>query len=564
MLGRLIRYLRGTQVAESQPAETDAKDTRKPQATSARSDELTQVLSRISEARARGDLEGTKAFLETALGQYPDDPELNLRAGEIWMLSADAEQALDFFRLALYYDGTLFEACDGLVSALTKLGRRGEISKVLESFLQRNPMHVKASISLADYWYTRGQHAMVVTLLEPLMVQVPVDRGVANLLGLVLGRELGEFDRSEKYLRMALMQDPNWLPALTNLGWILLEQGRTPEGREYIEKALSISPMEGETRLVRACMNLKQARFEEGWRDYDARLESRHAAKRPYQFPSWKGESLSNKTILVFAEQGVGDQIMFASCFSELRHQAKRVIVECNPKLVRIFQRSFPWAEIQESVPVGTEPHWLKDAGNIDVQCAMGSLPGFFRNQWSDFPRHSGYLLADTDRVNYWRERLTESKRPRNYGLSWRGGSVVTRKHLRTIPVSTFSALRDIDCGWVSLQYDDVKEDLPSFQQAAGLTLHHWQDAIDEYDETAALVVALDGVLSVCTSIIHLAGALGRPVWILAPTITEWRYLDKGEKLPWYPSATMIRQRKTGEWDDAIRDAVKLISAQGH
>ena len=116
--------------------------------------------------------------------------------------------------------------------------------------------------------------------------------------------------------------------------------------------------------------------------------------------------------------------------------------------------------------------------------------------------------------------------------------------------------------GVVSLQYDRVEADLERLRLQHGMSLAHWQDSIDDYDETAALVCALDGVLSVCTAVVHLAGALGRPVWVLAPMVTEWRYLDKGETMPWYPSVRLVRQRRLGEWGDTISAAREMIAVR--
>jgi len=512
--------------------------------------------------RTQGRLHDAKAVIELALRAFPADPGLNYRLGLLWLAVGDAEQAIDLFNLALHYKFDFFPACSGKIKALEALGRGNESIAVVSDFLNRCAGHGEASIVLADLYYRLGDHQAMLNTLEPLLQGEVVDRSVANLLGLVLGRELGEFERADALLRRALETDPDWLPALTNLGWNLLEQGRHQEGYGFIDRALAIAPDDVEARLVRACMKLKQGEFSAGWSDYGARHSSRFAIARPYRFPQWRGESLKGKTLLIYGEQGVGDQIMFASCFQEVMALSSRTIIECNPKLVSLFKRSFPGAHIQENVPSGAEPVWLKTAGLIDYQIAMGDLPGFFRNHWADFPKHDGYLVADPNLVRYWKSRLADLGAGFKLGLSWRGGAIATRKHLRSIPLDQLVPVLKMPVNAVSLQYDSVESDLKRLRNEPGIRLTHWPEAIDNYDETAALICALDGVLSVCTAAVHLAGALGRKVWVLAPAVTEWRYLEKGDHLPWYPVAQIIRQERIGSWDSTIRTAVNAIGLE--
>ena len=512
--------------------------------------------------RIQGRLHDARAVIELALRTFPLDPGLNYRLGLLWLATGDAEQALDLFNLTLHYQFDFFPACSGKLKAMETLGRGSESIAVVSDFLNHCPGHLEACIALADLYYRLGDHQAVLRILEPLVQAEAVDRSVANLLGLVLGRELGEFERADALLRRALEVTPDWLPALTNLGWNLLEQGRHQEGYAFIDRALAIAPEDVEARLVRACMKLKQGEFSAGWREYGVRHSSRFAIARPYRFPQWRGEPLEGKTLLIYGEQGVGDQIMFASCFQEVIALSGRTIIECNPKLVSLFKRSFPHALVQENVPSGAEPVWLETAGKIDYQIAMGDLPALFRNHWNDFPRHDGYLVADPERVRYWKSRLAELGTGFKLGLSWRGGSIATRRHLRSVPLDQLVPVLQMPLKAISLQYDSIEPDLKLLRSIPGIELTHWTEAIDDYDQTAALICALDGVLSVCTAAVHLAGALGRKVWVIAPVVTEWRYLEKGDSLPWYPSAQIIRQEKIRSWDGAIGLAIKAIGPE--
>jgi len=161
-------------------------------------------------------------------------------------------------------------------------------------------------------------------------------------------------------------------------------------------------------------------------------------------------------------------------------------------------------------------------------------------------------LRAAPERVEYWRAKLAELGSGPKIGLSWGGGVKATRRHLRSIALGVFMPILRHPGRFVSLQYGDCGEDLSALNREQGVVLPHWSDALNDYDETAALVCALDLVISVCTAVIHLAGALGRPVWVLVPAVPEWRYLDHGDRLPWYPSARLFRQAESGRWQGVI------------
>lgn len=496
--------------------------------------------------------EGARAAIETALAATPDDAELNHRMGLLLLAEGEAAEALDYFHLALHYAPGLFPACLARAQALAELQRPSEEAGAYREFLQANPGHAGAALALAAWHHARGEYEPALELLRPLSGQRPVQREACNLLGVILGRELGQLEEGERLLRLALEPDPQWTVALSNLGWILLEKGDYAQGRNLLDQVLARDPGDHETRIARSYMSLKHGDFERGWRDFEARRRSRFAADQPYALEQWDGAPMPGATLLICGEQGLGDQIMFASCISEAIARAGRCIVECNPKLVRLFQRSFAGANVYPAAAGAQNPDWLQQGEGVDRQILMGSLPGYFRRRREDFPNHTGYLKADPERIAYWRSRLDALGPGPKIGLSWRGGVASTRRHLRSLELPELLPLLRQPAGFVSLQYGDCAGELDTLSREYGQTLPHWQDALDDYDETAALVCALDLVISVCTAVVHLAGALGRPVWVMVPSIAEWRYLDRGETLPWYPSARLFRQTEPGHWQDVI------------
>jgi hypothetical protein len=314
---------------------------------------------------------------------------------------------------------------------------------------------------------------------------------------------------------------------------------------------------------------LAQGQFEAGWIAYEERFATKESPARGLALQTWRSEPLSGAGIVLYAEQGLGDELMYANCFADVIDRAGLVVIECDPRLTELYRRSFPAARIlgQARRSAGS---WREGLDGVRWMSAIGSLPRFLRRRVDDFPRHSGYLRADPVKVACWRKRLDALGGGQKIGLSWRGGVAQTRRALRSIPLEQLSTLIDQpDTIWVSVQYGDCGAEIDAYRRAhPHKPVQFWQQAIDDYDETAALVCALDGVVSVCTALVHLSGALGRPTLVLVPSVPEWRYQLQGERMPWYPSVQLLRQRRQGMWEDVLEAACSRLaelrqSAQG-
>ncbi len=333
-------------------------------------------------------------------------------------------------------------------------------------------------------------------------------------------------------------------------GVAFLELGRLPEAIECYERALALQPDFALSAFHRALTRLLLADYRNGWDDYELRQLNRDYAQRPVVFPRWDGSSLAGRTLLIYREQGLGDEIMFASCLPQLIAAAGHCIIECEPRLLDLFRRSFPAATVYASTPDGSLPQEIAER-DIDLSIPAGSILRFLRRDLGDFPRHNGYLKADPARVALWRERLSQLGPGLKVGVSWAGGVRKTRRALRSLPLDRWlPILQTPGARFISLQYTaDAGAAIAALRDRHGIGIEHWAEAIDDYEETAALVCALDLVVSVCTAVIHLGGALGRPVWVMAPYSPEWRYGFSGDTMPWYPSVRVFRQPAFGEWE---------------
>lgn len=263
--------------------------------------------------------------------------------------------------------------------------------------------------------------------------------------------------------------------------------------------------------------------------------------------PAWTPGRHSRKaTVVVYGEQGIGDEIMFGTMIPDLIAKSGRVIIDCDKRLKDLFATAFPECTIRATS--GEEPAWIAD-DPPDYRIAMGSLGRWFRRKDGDFPKQP-YLKADPQRVAYWKAELAKIE-GRKIGISWVGGLKQTRADLRSIPLPFWRPLADRGA-LVSLQYHKwAADEAAQTGNLWELPVHHWQDAIDDYNETAALCCALDLVVTVNTSLLHLCGALGVQTVCLTPSAPAWRYGLKGEN-PFYGSVRTVRQAKGEDWQSVI------------
>lgn len=523
------------------------------------------LLGRVE--RIAGRYEAAAERLEPLVEREPGHVGARLELAVARRRLRDFEGAGDELAIVLHYEPDNAQAWFELA---TMQRERGELEAAIETFARAvalDPEHAEAHTGLAFVLQAKERYREA---LEPAERAVELDpRSVLaqNILGFVCVK-LEEYDRAlEVFSRVCEHAPPSLLSPRLNLATTLYHNGQFAEAERLYERILQHEPNNFSARWNRAHNLLARHDFEQGWPEYRYRLQAEGVwHPRLIPFAPWQGEPLAGKTIVVSAEQGLGDQIMFASCLPQLLATGARVVLECDYRLAALFQRSFPEVRVlgsrQERVP-----RWLREVGEMDFHVPAGNLPGFFRRSRVDFPAHRGYLRADPGKVARWRAWLDGLGPGRKVGISWRGGTAASRRRLRSLtPEDLRPILKVPGCRFVCLQYGEVQEELASMRDQ-GVDVAYASEAIADYDETAALCVALDLTVSVCTSVIHLNGALGRPVWVMVPTVPEWRYGQSGEAMPWYPSARLLRQRRPNDWSSLVEalagDLGRWVSPRG-
>ncbi|MGE0876248.1 MAG: tetratricopeptide repeat protein [Burkholderiales bacterium] len=535
--------------------------------------------------RDRGETEAAMAAFRAAVRADPRFADAHNNLAVLLLQNGRADEALAHFGRTLELDPTQREALLNLSHIHIRLDEPALAVRYLRRFVALEPDHHQGRLMLALQYLAMRRLGDARDEFRVLVEAAPGDARMRVNYGTVL-QELGELGPAIEQLEEALRADSSLLEgARYNLAIALRRDERPEEALPHLEAAVEGNP--GSARLANALANVMldlnrhddaireyrraisldpgladvhvnlsgalvaTGRFGEGWDADLARWRLPENIGRLLEYPqrAWSGEPLAGKRILVWTEQAPGDQIMFLHALPDLLARAGSVVLECSGRLLPLLQRSFPGVEMhprfreQEQIPRLREH-------DIDYQAPMSELLRQFRRSWADFAPHAGYLRADPVKVARWRDRLAELGPGLKVGISWRGGTAETHRRRRSIPLRQWAPLlRTPGARFVSLQYSNVLPELAELREQEGLDLPHWQEAIDDFDQTAGLLAALDLVISVPTTAIHLAGALAVPTWVLTPHRAGFRYLREGRVMPWYPSVTLHRQPDPASWD---------------
>jgi tetratricopeptide (TPR) repeat protein len=512
--------------------------------------------------KANENTESAISYLERAIDADPEYVPAYSMLGALYCERGELTEADYCFRMGLRYAPGTGDLLLGLARNCVGLGDRPEAISLLAEARAGNWDSADFLFRLALYYGELYETDSAVEVWRRVIELRPTDALAHNNLGLQWHFGKGDPHRAKSAFERALELHPHLTEARFNLCSVLADLGEVDAAVAGFDR-MRDGAFHDEAMFHRAVVLLKSRRFGEGWPDYRYRWGYQGAPRKPAGYPDWQGEPCEGETLLVFGEQGLGDEIMFASCLADLRARVVgRITLQCDVRLETLFRRSFPELSVV-GVPSGAagRPEAVCSLNHrIDYQVAMGDLPGFFRRDEASFPRHAGYLRPAPERVDYWRGRLSSLGEGPKIGISWQGGQDQTRRRLRSIPLDEWLPILTVEgAHFVSLQYTDCQDELRALAERHGIIVHHWQEAIDDYDETAALVSALDQVVTVCTSVVHLTGALGKPAWVLVPTIPEWRYLNAGASMPWYPSVRLFRQPRQGAWQDVLEEVGRRL-----
>jgi len=355
-------------------------------------------------------------------------------------------------------------------------------------------------------------------------------------------QELGRADHALASFDTAIRLRPDYPEAYNNRGLVLQELGRPDDAIASFAKTIALKPGYAEPYANQSFCFLQLGRFEQGWRQYEWRkkLETPFG-NRSFSQPLWLGkEDIANRTLFVHWEQGLGDTIQFCRLAALVKAQGARVIMSVQEPLYRLVGQSSRDIEIirEDEVPAA-----------FDYHCPLMSLPLALGTMLQTIPSPRSYLFADHELRKAWHARLPATTKPR-VGFVWRGGEKHPNNPNRSMDFSAFAPLLATDMQWISLQKELRPADaalLRHFDRVAS-----YSEELQDLSDTAAIIDLLDLVITVDTGVAHLAGAMGKPVWIMLAYNADWRWLLHRDDCPWYPSARLFRQDRPRDWDDVI------------
>jgi tetratricopeptide (TPR) repeat protein len=513
-----------------------------------------------SALQAMGQLSAAADGFRRAAELAPDCVDALIGQGECSLELGEYDDARDCFEIAAAHAPDSVRARCGIGRLLRLSGDAAGSVRALQDALRLSGNGADLQFELGLSLNQAGDVEGAVGAYQNALVADPQHLGALVNLGLVHLTQLGEPLRAQQLFEAARAAHPHSVAAQANYGLALQEQARFDLALEHYERCVRDYPLAVEYRWNRALAYLYQGDFARGWPDYELRhTRGGRDVRRDFGLPEWAGDDPERHQILVYGEQGVGDEIMFASCLPELARNAAKVVLECDRRLAAIFARSFPGVQIHGAAREDSRD-WLRQHPGLDRQIAIGSLPRVMRRRGEDFPAHAGYLSADPAGLAGWQRRLggVDSLK---IGVSWRGGTRKTRAGLRSLELpDCLPWAENRRIRFVCLQRGDCGDEMAE-ARAAGLDLQWWPEALNDIDETAALIAALDIVITVDNTVAHLAGALGRPCWTLLAQVPDWRYGLHAQSMPWYPSLRLFRQARSREWAPVVAAVARELAA---
>jgi tetratricopeptide (TPR) repeat protein len=500
---------------------------------------------------ATGQFDEALAAYQDAASRHPGSAEAWLGLGKALAQAYRPDEALNALGEAIRLNPALAEAQHAMARVLLDDGLAADAVAACDAALAARRGYVAAWRTRALALQQLGRLADAADSLAQALTFDPQD--LESRLGLAeLSQAQGRLVDAEQAYRCVLVQQPGNLAALNNLGLVLQAQSRPAEADAMYSAAIDQDAHFAPARMNRALVRLQQGQLQAGWQEYHWRWRCPESGGRRDFFaqPLWDGLSLTGRAILVHGEQSLDDEVLFASCLPSLLSQAGQVVVTCDPRLAPLFARSFPAAKVF-GVVRGREHLWRPPRDlRIDVQIPAGDLPGFLRSQMSSFPSASQFLVADPLRVAAWRKWLSRLGRGPKVGIAWRSAQNRHDRSAGEIPLEQWQPLLgQAGTQFVALQAGDCSQEISACQQAGGcLHVVPEMKTLDAVDERAALIAALDGVLAVGGTNLHLAGSLGTAAWALFPQAPSWPWLLHNDRIAWYPNVRVLRPTEEGGW----------------
>jgi len=472
----------------------------------------------------------------------PDIAFYHENLGNVFLSQDRVDESILCYRNALRLDPNFVQTYYHLSVALTKKDLLDEAMQSLVIALKLRPGYTDALYQAGFIFGEQNKPDEAIVCFEKLLKIEPARTEALFALGAALGSSIDREDEAIDCYRKVLQIEPDHVYALNNLGLLLKEQGAIERATDMYRKAIEISPDLAGPHWNLSHVLLLAGDFEAGWKEFEWRLRKadwRMANLRPCKVPLWRGESFAGKTLFIHDEQGLGDTIQFVRYLPMVKALGGDIIFETQEPLIGLFK---DFQGIDRLIPKSADGVLPTD---MDFYVPLLSLPAIFNTTPDTIPDTVPYFHADVDKTRYWGERLAGDGF--RVGIVWAGGPKLLNDRNRSCPLRLFESIANISgVRLVGIQKGKAAEqvrDLP-----AGMGVTNYGPELEDFTDTMGLIENLDLIVSVDTAVAHLAGAMGKPVWLILPFSPDWRWFLNRSDSPWYPSMRIYRQKNKGDW----------------
>lgn len=505
--------------------------------------------------KKQGKLEAATNAYQTAISIKPDYAEAYNSLGIALKAQGKLSQAVESYTKAILLQPENAEVCNNKAIVFQAQGKLDEAIVLYNHAISLKPDYADAYNNIGNVFKQQGRLDKAMAAYAKAISLNPDHVSAYNNRGNAL-QEQGNLDEAGRYYTKALSLEPDYADALYNMGNVFYDQGKLDEAIECYRKALLTEPDYADAYYNIGRIYWQRQDFVQAFNFMEWRWQKKQRSigvQLKCGKPTWNGEA-RNK-VFVWKEQGVGDEVMFSSMLSEVNKKSKKLIVECDKRLIPLYRRSF-----SKRIKF-VDDRKLISEHEYDSHVAIGSLPIYFRKRLSDFSGvSSGWLKADRKKTNAFKRKLQAKNSERIIGISWLTNSSEARSKRRNISTNLFAnCLKQIPAKYVNLQYGNIDKALSDLNLKFGLNLSQIDelDLFNDLDGFAALISACDIVISIDNATVHFAGALGVDTRVLLPFAPDDRWGVNQADSYWYTSLTLYRQKYQGDWNNPLEELLQ-------
>jgi tetratricopeptide (TPR) repeat protein len=491
-----------------------------------------------------GNTYAEKGELDEALVCFLKSAEINPELfeaynniGNIFMERKQFDKGIMYYQRALNLNPGLADVYCNLADAFVATQQIDEAIACYQEIMQLDPSIAMSYFHIGNLLQGKGRYDEAVHYYQKAIEISPTNAELYNNLGTAIYQK-GFVEESITYYKKALVLNPDYAVAYSNLGIALHNQGKLDEAFAAYQKALYIKPDIADAHLNTSLIHLIKGNFEKGWKEFEWRWRTKEFIPQQRNFPQplWDGSDIEGKTILLYAEQGFGDTIQFVRYAPFVAQRNAKVIIECLNDVKSLVQT----VDGVSHVVVRGEP-----LPEFDLQCPLLRLPFVFNTTKETIPVQIPYLFIAPESVQRWKELIQHDDSKLKIGIAWSGNPKHINDRNRSFSLDTFVPLSKVeDIAFYSLQKAN--------NLSSSMNLIDYTDEFHDFSDTGALIENLDLIVSVDTAVVHLAGSLGKPVWVLLPYVPDWRWMLNRDDSPWYPTMRLFRQPSPGDWKSVI------------